>query len=256
MLAGSLVVSRVSSTFATWACLIFLLSIHLGTNYLAVRAVSMRTLNRQRANIVFTTFVARWAAELPAPSHVKDCVLDPDEVSRLERIFEWDGVLRWNDKVVARCSIGVPLRVLLDSLGQANTTTASYVTTNVSIDDILSLFSSQLYLIWYDAKDGHFIIVLKAGATTQTQLKAWLHVITVLKKLSEDNLGASAHPERLLEILATTLRDVERYWTEILPLMVEKDWDVEHGALETRSGTRIHVGGVEGSASQERLIYR
>ena len=53
MLAGSVVVSWVTTPMATWATLIALLSIHLGTNYAAVKAVSMNSLNRQRANIVF-----------------------------------------------------------------------------------------------------------------------------------------------------------------------------------------------------------
>ena len=54
MLAGSLVVSYISSKWATWTAMIILLAIHLGTNYLAVRAVCMQTLNRQRANLVFS----------------------------------------------------------------------------------------------------------------------------------------------------------------------------------------------------------
>src|ERR1035441_6483756 len=37
MLAGSLVVSHISTKLATWTSLILLLAIHLGTNYLAVR---------------------------------------------------------------------------------------------------------------------------------------------------------------------------------------------------------------------------
>ncbi|KAB8288866.1 hypothetical protein EYC80_010769 [Monilinia laxa] len=57
MLVGTFVVSKISSQTATWIALITLLSIHLGTNYLAVRSVTMRTLNRQRANLVLSPFL-------------------------------------------------------------------------------------------------------------------------------------------------------------------------------------------------------
>lgn len=53
MLAGSFVVSWVTTTLSTWAVMILLLAIHLETNRRAVRAVSMRTLNRQRASLVY-----------------------------------------------------------------------------------------------------------------------------------------------------------------------------------------------------------
>ncbi|TKA67954.1 hypothetical protein B0A49_07548 [Cryomyces minteri] len=90
MLAGSLVVSWVSSPLATWSTLLLLLSIHLATNHAAVRAVSMRTLNRQRANLVFSHLIE------------DDEVLTPEEVSKKERIFDWDGVLKaW------ACAIGM-----------------------------------------------------------------------------------------------------------------------------------------------------
>ena len=74
MLAGSLVVSWVTTPTTTWTVLILLLSIHLETNRRAVRAVSMRTLNRQRATMVY--------------HHLKrGHVPTPKDVSAEERIF-------------------------------------------------------------------------------------------------------------------------------------------------------------------------
>ncbi|TKA71199.1 hypothetical protein B0A49_06127 [Cryomyces minteri] len=96
MLAGSLVVSWVSSPLATWSTLLLLLSIHLATNHAAVRAVSMRTLNRQRANLVFSHLIE------------DDEVLTPEEVSKKERIFDWDGVVRWKGgQVIGHVKIGL-----------------------------------------------------------------------------------------------------------------------------------------------------
>lgn len=93
MLAGSMVVSYISTPLATWVSLIILLTIHLGTNYLAVRSVSMRTINRQRANIIFNKYMSS--------RHGSRRMLIPEEVSQLERIFEWDGVLRCGGEVSA-----------------------------------------------------------------------------------------------------------------------------------------------------------
>ncbi|KAI9734720.1 MAG: hypothetical protein M1818_006707 [Claussenomyces sp. TS43310] len=243
MLAGSLVVSRIASTLATWVSLIFLLSIHLATNYLAVRAVSMRTLNRQRANIVFTTYLVRRGSNHSAPPSIKDCLPDPDEVSQLERIFERDGVLRWNGMVVARCSIGVPFKDLLDILAAPNSQTGSYKESTVIVDDILAFFDNEDYIIWYDATREQFIIVLKASADTRAQLKSWLHVLLFWMKLEEGKMRRCKEPDRLLSCLSAIRKDIQDWWDEILPMMVEKGWDVENGALETRSGTRIQVAG-------------
>src|ERR1700709_848660 len=106
MLVGSLVVSHISSQWATWTALIALLAIHLGTNYLAVKAVSMRTLNRQRANLVFSTFLED-SKSIHKEQSLK-ALPTPEEISLRERIFERDGVLRWKgSEIIGYCEIGV-----------------------------------------------------------------------------------------------------------------------------------------------------
>ena len=96
MLAGSLVVSYISSQWATWTAMIALLAIHLSMNYLAVRSVSMRTLNRQRANLVFSNYLdqliefdgqTKGSGNITFPS--------PEEISIQEKIFARDGVICW-----------------------------------------------------------------------------------------------------------------------------------------------------------------
>lgn len=120
---GSLVVSHVTSQPATWACLVGLLALHLSLNYKAVRAVQMTSLNRQRANIVFSGLLESDAEfevdeflsgsqrqrqpQQPGPGQTKQKsqtenaeekkyqILTPQETSQIERIFESDGLLRW-----------------------------------------------------------------------------------------------------------------------------------------------------------------
>lgn len=105
MLAGTVVVSCVSSKWATWTSLIFLLVIHLATNYLAVFSVCMRTLNRQRANLVFSAILFQLLLDRRSLTTSTDadgrqttissfdfrCPMPPD-VRWREIVFEKDGV--------------------------------------------------------------------------------------------------------------------------------------------------------------------
>jgi hypothetical protein len=77
MLVGSLFVRVVEGRTAVWIWMFILVGIHLWTNYKAVRAVQMRTLNRQRAEIVVREYQR------------SNRVLRPDEVSGKERILTW-----------------------------------------------------------------------------------------------------------------------------------------------------------------------
>ncbi|KAL4961429.1 RUS1 family protein [Aspergillus stella-maris] len=121
MLVGSLVVSHITSFTATWITLILLLSLHLSLNYAAVRSVQMTTLNRQRANIVFSTLLPSdpdffefvFGHGSVFQQHEKKqqqqqqgrqgekketqflSALNPAQVAKQERIFEAGGVLRW-----------------------------------------------------------------------------------------------------------------------------------------------------------------
>ena len=67
--------SYIVTPFTTWFALLSLIAVHLFLNYRGVNVVSMRTLNRHRANIVFEALCERRV------------VLSPSDVSRMENIF-------------------------------------------------------------------------------------------------------------------------------------------------------------------------
>lgn len=177
MLAGSVVVSQISSKWATWTAMIFLLVIHLGTNYLAVRAVCMRTLNRQRANLAFST--ALDFAEREGDGNLstglkaltQTIVPSPNDVRFQERVFERDGVLRWGGRVLGYCSIGVDLQTLLKSFGSKNRVTGSYGNSE-DLGRLLETFDQVPYIIWYDEPKKTFLIVLEDGVTPVDELYA------------------------------------------------------------------------------------
>ncbi|KAF2100684.1 DUF647-domain-containing protein [Rhizodiscina lignyota] len=228
MLAGSLVVQRVSSPLATWAALLFLLAIHLGTNYLAVRSVSMRSLNRQRANIVLNHLLQH------------DAVLRPQEVSRMERIFERDGVFRdEHDRVIGRCSIGSSMKGLLGCLGSQqqgqSTISGSFTTCGVDLRAVLDLFGREWYMLWPDSSSSRTIIVLKQGASARDGLKAWYHGLLLAKKTN----AAAAADDKLYtksnsQVCSTFDGFAER--------LTAAGWDLTDAALETKSGTRVRCG--------------
>lgn len=238
MLAGSVVVSWVSSPFATWSTLMLLLSIHLATNYAAVRAVSMRSLNRQRANIVLSYMIQHQKA------------LSPIEVSKKERIFERDGVLRWTDgQVVGYCRIGVKLQALLEHLAPSHEKTKSVRLEAVELSGLMELYKDQLYILWFDAKTSEAFIILKQGSTPNTQLKAWTQALLVAwrakeaikQQLASRGSGAESPGADTLSELHLTLKQTCETFEDYAERLKMVGWDLDIAALETRSGTRAVI---------------
>lgn len=233
-------VSHITSPLATWVTLILLLSIHLATNYAAVRAVNMHCLNRQRANILFSNMFQH------------GLVLSPRDVSQRERVFERGGVLRWSDdKVLGRCSIGVPLQRLLHRLGTRHKQTGSLALKSMEISDLLDVFANESYMLLPASAADEALIVLKGACEPIDQLKAWAHALLLAKKragLEVAVLGskpddASHHPamEDLISELRDSLKDVQAMFEKYGDEMRGKGWDVGVAAMETQAGVRLQI---------------
>ncbi|KAF2799044.1 DUF647-domain-containing protein [Melanomma pulvis-pyrius CBS 109.77] len=239
MLAGSVVVSWVSSPMATWATLIALLSIHLATNYAAVKAVSMRCLNRQRANIVLSGILQHGE------------IFRPADVAKKERIFERDGVLRWaDDQILGHCRIGVTLETVLRQMGRRHTRTGSLDLQAIKLSELLHLFSNEAYVLWFDDQ-AEALIVLKQGCTPMDQLKAWTHALLIAQKgrARTRTDGTQHQPEddgstldqRLLDELQSTLQETCGLFATFAGKLRDAGWDLDLAALETRAGTRAVI---------------
>ena len=225
MLAGSFVVSHVSSNIATWIWLVALVVIHLSTNYAAVRAVTMQTLNRQRCNIVFSSLI-----EL-------DVLLQPRQVARQEVIFERNGVLRSHDfSTLGVCHIGVPLHRLLASMGgRPHVISGALNNLPVPVERLLQIFRNERYLLWMNKATREATIVLSKTATARTQLKAWSHALRVAQGLHEFD----DQSESMLTTLERTLRKHNSVFDQYLDRLESAGWNVDTPALETRPGKRI-----------------
>ncbi|KAF2269277.1 DUF647-domain-containing protein [Lojkania enalia] len=245
MLTGSVVVSWVSSPLATWITLITLLSVHLLTNYFAVTSVSLRTLNRQRANIVL--------------SHVlqSGAVLRPQQVSSLERIFERDGVLRWaadGDQILGRCCIGVTLSTLLARMGASRRRTGSRELQDIKLSELMQVYRDCAYILWYDRSEA--CIVLKDGASPSDQVTAWAQALLLAHRarrhvkaakgpwepnVGQDDTSVSATEGGILAELRFTRKEASKMFDAHAGRLREAGWDLEIAALETKTGTRVEI---------------
>jgi hypothetical protein len=222
---------------ATWATLIALLSIHLATNYAAVKAVSMHCLNRQRANIVFSNILQHGE------------VLSPHQVSKHERVFERDGVLRWSDgQVVGYCKIGIELRTLLSHIGFRDKQTGSVDMRGVDMSELLDVFADEAYILWPATVSHEAVIVLKEGCTPIDQLKAWAHALLLARRQRGRYPGSkpgdddtSPSKDRLVAELRRALEDIRGTFEEHVGALQDNGWDLDVAVLETRAGTRARV---------------
>ena len=200
-------------------------------NHAAVRAVSMHTLNRQRANIVLSNMLA------------DGTVLTPEEVSLNERIFERDGALRWKGgKVMATAKIGVSLQTLVQSIGQSDKTTGSFRETSIDLEDLIDAFRPEEYILWYDSSHKVSYIVLKAEASVKSQLKAWCHALWLVQGFaSGEMIGEKANDQAMLRRLTKTLGELSLRWTNDIESLRAAGWDLDTGHLETAASTRIRL---------------
>ena len=219
-------VSYVSSPIATWSCLIVLLSIHLAMNHAAVRAVSLQSLNRQRANILLSNLLE------------DNKVMTPDEVSSQERIFEWDGILRWKGRPFAKARLGVALHSLLKTLAPAHIATGAIRDGNFILERLINIYSHEDFLVWYDSSHKIAYIVLKDQASAKAQLKAWALALWGVHRFTKQ-YATSASTEDLLQLFEVTLRDISNKWDDLVERIRSAGWDIDVANLETSSSSRI-----------------
>ncbi|EGC42162.1 DUF647 domain-containing protein [Histoplasma capsulatum var. duboisii H88] len=257
ILCGSVVVSHISTPFATWTTLLLLLLVHLSTNYAAVRSVNMTTLNRQRTNIVFSTLFE------------KGSVLTPTEASKCERIFERDGILRWkaSSATLGYCQIGGSFQELLrGSIHGAN----SIRDVGIDIYKLLRLFEKEEYVLWFNPIHKKGTIVLKNNVTPISQLQAWSHALRVAKRLTDLRREGAGRinvspvekeeeedkskqrnesvsvtnltdPDTMFSILESTLCAHSASFADQIGMLTDAGWDVATPSLETRPARRFQV---------------
>ncbi|KAK0858655.1 hypothetical protein LTR03_000080 [Friedmanniomyces endolithicus] len=234
MLVGSLVVSWVTSPTATWTTLIFLLAIHLETNRRAVRAVSMRTLNRQRSTLVY--------------HHLKrGHVPTPEELSKQERIFEWDGILRdAADAITGHCLVGTSIAVPSRFVTFTRSGKRSMQANSQWLSDVSKTRDQRYFLTLQDRSSRpQAFIILHKEALTADILTGWWHALAIARECArlrsntrsaEDDLD-----EAMLVLLARTAAESARLMQTYKSELGKAGWDLDTNALETRTSRRISI---------------
>ncbi|GKT53955.1 DUF647 domain-containing protein [Colletotrichum tofieldiae] len=241
--AGTFVVSLLTDPKATWVTLLFLLGVHLFLNWKGVRAVKSRSLNRQRANIAFSSLFS------------KDQVLTPHLVSEKELIFERRGgdVFRWNSgKALGHCKYGVSLHTLLQSLASGHERMRSFQLSTLELATLLNLYDKEEYVLWcvvsepvyYDAASKiKVMVVLKNGVSPKSQLKAWFHGLLLTRRLSgqkESELTRAGLDQHvMLSHIQASLEVANEKYEEYTRRLSFAGWNLQVSVLETRSGSRI-----------------
>jgi hypothetical protein len=155
-------------------------------------------------------------------------VLRVADVAARERVFERDGVLRWDGKVVGHARIGVELGELLGRMGerQKETGAVKYIT---GIGELMELYEEEEYILWFHGGRRDALIVLKQGATPIDQLKAWAHALLVARAVSE----------RLDSTISKKLQQVNTTFQAKKEQLAAAGWALDVAALETRPGRRV-----------------
>ncbi|OJJ36726.1 hypothetical protein ASPWEDRAFT_26181 [Aspergillus wentii DTO 134E9] len=235
---GSFIVSHITASTATWITLLALLALHLTLNYAAVRSVQMTSLNRQRANIVFSALLesdpdlVHEAAEKEKSSHQQ---LYPATKEFSSQAVSYDGIPLRN---LDPARIGVPLHQFLSPSSSSDTT--------VPFPALITLFANESYILSLSPtssgpKAWQAAIILKTNCTPQSQLKGWVHALLATRILSIKETGSDSEIELIMDVLSRTLEflNQDSRFDGYMLALEGVGWNLGIAALETKSGRRV-----------------
>lgn len=213
MLTGTLVVKVVHDKQVVWALMMVLVAVHLTMNYRAVRSVKMRTLNRQRATIVFREWLD------------SGTILNPLQVSRRERILRGGGgrLASKSGVYTGHCAFG--------TYGDV------YGWHPRGYERYIFIHPAYFLGIWHRGGTFYMRLALKEGVSSP--LAAWFDaVIHAYHFDSALKDGLESHYENEGHVGYQSREDKEA----IFAALVAAGWDIETGALETTDPVRVRVG--------------
>ncbi|KAH8885806.1 DUF647-domain-containing protein [Thozetella sp. PMI_491] len=213
MLTGTLVVKLVHDKQTVWALMIVLVGVHLAMNYRAVRSVKMRSLNRQRATIVFKEYLESGA------------ILNPTQVSQRESILRQGrgNLTSKSGDYRGYCNFG--------SYGDIRGW-------NPRGYQRYDFETSGYFLgIWHRAGNFYMRLALKEGI--RTTHSAWFDAVTHAYHFdSALKDGLESHYENEMPI--GYVSDEQK--ASVFAALTSAGWDLETSALETTTPVRVRVG--------------
>lgn len=194
----------VTDAKTTYSLLTILVVAHIALNYFAVHTVVLRSLNRQRAGLLWHAYRTQ-----------KLLQTTPTKLASQERIFAQPSLLYCSTPgsprtVVGECHIGSPLSSILpQARAQASWWKSGRPALWVAQADpswvasLLERFADENFIVWFDRRAHSrpvLHIILKDGHTPQDQLKAWVLATEVASRCTAPksksvSLGdATIHP--------------------------------------------------------------
>ncbi|KAH7925037.1 DUF647-domain-containing protein [Leucogyrophana mollusca] len=180
LLLGTLIIPYLSTPSITYSALCILITGHLIANYLAVRGVVLKSINRQRASLL-------WAAHRNAAPTGS---LDPQEISAREHIFVIPSELRkgGTGRLMGHCKLGASARAVLPYCRSDHTAA------------MLRQFEKERYVLFISATRPSWIhpkplvfACFKKDYEPLDQLRAWVHALDVAELLAA--VGGSVDPD-------------------------------------------------------------
>ncbi|KAJ6627637.1 vitamin B6 photo-protection and homoeostasis-domain-containing protein [Mycena sp. CBHHK59/15] len=223
MLVGSMIVPYLTTPWTTYPVLFALVGLHLALNYVGIRGVVLRSLNRQRMSIVWDVYRESGDTKFASPT----------QASHIERIFQRPGLLRdhLTGRVAGHCTIGSSLTAILEN--------------HLIPLPLVESLKAESYILWFDrsclsSRPGgadqllpgpvRLHICLKQGYTTADQLKAWAHASEVGRMLLLQQRASFPLPDPAQLILAAHLR-VDRVFADFLQGLRNVGWNTMDTAL-------------------------
>lgn len=185
-------------------------------NYLAVRSVTMLTLNRQRATIVYSTYRATGA------------ILTPTQVSKKEYIFARGGKLYKHTGVhIGYCKIEKSFQQL--------------VSKDPHLSQLLHIFSDERYILSFVAgRIMQLRICLRNDATSVDNLRSWIHALELAHLVKERSM-TSYSASYIADMIKESHGTISRIHLGLFEEMKMKGWDMNCDAIITRQINRFRI---------------
>ncbi|KAK9470070.1 vitamin B6 photo-protection and homoeostasis-domain-containing protein [Dipodascopsis tothii] len=235
LLAGSAVVPHLTTARTTWTTLAALSVVHLAANYRAVRAVTLRTLNRQRAALVFSHATDPAG---PAPP----LLVAPADAAAREVVLERDGRLRWRGRPIGHAALG--------SFAAVEALRAP----DVGLAELVDICGSAGFLLWYAGRPGavDVRIALTEPTVAHAELRAWAAALFVARLEAIGDAGGDAASDaekgrggaRKTRTVRAALAAVDALFADgVVARLAAAGWVVDRPMIAPTAAPRVRVIG-------------
>ncbi|KAJ4498945.1 vitamin B6 photo-protection and homoeostasis-domain-containing protein, partial [Lentinula lateritia] len=195
MLIGTITVPYLTTPWSTYTVLFIMVFLHLLINYIGVRGVIFRSLNRQRACLAWMAFKSK-----------SGFINTPTRLASLEHILVHSNTILSlpSGNVIGRCDMGLSL-------------------TTCSLDpDIMEIFRHKRFVLCLDKQSSlhlgtnpSFHILLKHGYNLADQLHAWILACEITRLFSSMKTGKIGMKTLIQEALTTFDEDYSSFLEDL-----------------------------------------